>query len=130
MYATTGHRSILDFTLNDHTMGEVVEMEREERRNLAARVTSQTDLRRVEIIRNGEPAVAQSAASRMHSLTWEDRRRGVGPDCYYVRVTMWDGGMAWSSPIWVYPKGAKMPGQPVGKAQMAPRGPSAPIEGS
>jgi Protein of unknown function (DUF3604) len=35
------------------------------------------------------------------TVRWRDRRRVKGPDWYYVRVTQYNGQMAWSSPIWV-----------------------------
>lgn len=59
----------------------------------------------MEVIRNGESVVSQTAAGGTHTLTWEDRIRTPGEAYYHLRVTMWDTGLAWSSPIWVRPIG-------------------------
>lgn len=105
VYATTGNRTLLSFSLNESPMGTELHLKAPERRHFTARVVADGELRRVEIIRNGESVVSQTAAGGTHTLTWEDRIRTPGEDYYYLRVTMWDTGLAWSSPIWVRPIG-------------------------
>ncbi len=109
-YVTTGHRTIIDFHMNNATIGDDIEMPLSERRNFHVSVTSECDIRRVEIIRNGEPVISQSAVSTQHVINWEDRARKDPVDYYYLRVSCWDGGMAWTSPIWV-----RTPGRATGR---------------
>ena len=106
VYATTGNRTLLSFSLNEAPMGSELRLRARERRHFSARIVADGQLlRRVEIIRNGESVVSQTAAGGIHTLNWEDRVRTAGEDYYYLRVTMWDTRLAWSSPIWVRPIG-------------------------
>ena len=100
-FVTTGPRTLLEFHMNDSSIGDIVEQPLTDRRIFRIRVTAQSDLRRVEIIRNGEPVVSQAAATSSHAIDWEDLKRKDALDYYYLRVSSWDGSMAWTSPIWV-----------------------------
>ena len=100
-FVTTGSRTLLEFHMNDSSIGDIVEQPLTDRRIFRVRVTAQSDLRRVEIIRNGEPVVSQAAATSNHAMNWEDLKRKDRLDYYYLRVSLWDGNMAWTSPIWV-----------------------------
>ncbi len=105
-YVTTGSRTLLEFHMNDVSIGDIVDLPLTERRTFHVRVTAESDLRRVEIVRNGESVVSQAAASTDHVMDWEDRKRKDAVDYCYLRVSSWDGGMAWTSPIWVRTPGA------------------------
>ena len=88
-YVTTGSRTLLEFHMNDASIGEIVEQPLTDRRNFHVRVTAESDLRRVEIIRNGETVVSQATTSTEHIMDWEDRKRkrcrGLSlPSCYIV----------------------------------------------
>ena len=120
-YVTTGSRTLLEFHMNDASIGEIVEQPLTDRRNFHVRVTAESDLRRVEIIRSGETVVSQAATSTEHIMDWEDRKRKDAVDHYYLRVTSWDGGMAWTSPIWV-----RTPGAAPAVPQRTPAGASRP----
>ena len=115
VYATTGNRTLLSFSLNEAPMGSELRLRARERRHFSARIVADGQLRRVEIIRNGESVVSQTAAGGIHTLNWEDRVRTAGEDYYYLRVTMWDTGLAWSSPIWVRPIGDNRLSQDLGR---------------
>ena len=50
------------------------------------------------------PAVVAGAPDKsllIHAIDYTDSDSPEQGDYYYVRVTQLDGGMAWSSPIWV-----------------------------
>jgi hypothetical protein len=57
----------------------------------------------IELLENGTPAASLSGSGETVEASLEARKRSDGLSVYYVRVTQIDGGMAWSSPIWVSP---------------------------
>ena len=111
-YASSGNRTMIDFRLNGAMMGSVVHRPRE--RVFAARVQARTPLRRVSIIRDGNPVRDFDVKGCELEATWRDTDAPPGPAWYYLRVedtTPWrehphnvcqaSGPWAWSSPIWV-----------------------------
>ena len=66
----------------------------------------------VEVIKNGVPMYRYNGHLTPDLGWWRDngwemqvrvldRKATIGTDYYYVRVIQENGGMAWSSPIWV-----------------------------
>lgn len=62
-------------------------------------VSAPGPLTRVEIVRDGEYVYSREAEGPTLRLVWEDNAAVAG-SYYYVRATMADGELAWSSPIW------------------------------
>lgn len=98
-YGTTGVRIDLHFKVNGAPMGS--EVGASDEREVCVRVSGTDTLDRIDVVRNNEDAHTVRPATLRHELRWMDRRNAEDRDCYYVRVTQWDGNMAWSSPIWV-----------------------------
>lgn len=110
-YATTGERILIEFTVDDLTMGSVGKRQRGDRLNLVLNAWGTDTLLRVDILRyrfglDTTFLPILSAAPRPESLeatfTLEDV---VETSClYYARVVQeplaWPA-MAWTSPIWI-----------------------------
>lgn len=90
---------VVDFRLGTHWMGEEVVIR--EARVLAVKVKGTGDLRRVDIVRNGEFAYTTRPAGRSAEFRYRDSSLPPGEVYYYVRVIQKDQNMAWSSPVWV-----------------------------
>jgi hypothetical protein len=126
-YATTGERIILGLNLASFGMGSETSSAQRHgflfNRHLHGFVAGTTDLKSVEIIRNGE--VIKSFKVDSYNLEFDyDDMTPLEKVCinakdkkppfvfYYLRVTQIDGHMAWSSPIWV----DYIPGSATGKS--------------
>ncbi len=116
-YATTGARILLQVLINEHPMGQLVEVSADEEkimreRRIVARVYGTAPIERIEVIRNNVEICTYRGDGEDVKFEWVDQQsltrialprnlRGGGLTCYYyVRVTQKDGEMAWSSPIW------------------------------
>ncbi|MDP2884779.1 MAG: DUF3604 domain-containing protein [Ignavibacteria bacterium] len=112
-YATTGTRILLDFTSDNHLMGD--EYHTKEPTHLKVRVAGTNILEKVEIVRGdttGYRVICSKAPGR-ETVSFDYIDKDFSGDCvYYVRVKQvnefgggaWaypTGEMAWSSPIWV-----------------------------
>jgi hypothetical protein len=112
-YATTGQRIILRFWLNGLFMGEEVQLDDPaEIKDMFLDVATEEQIESVEVIKNGVPFYRYNGHLTPDLGWWRDngcemqvrvldRKATKGTDYYYVRVTQENGGMAWSSPIWV-----------------------------
>ena len=101
VYATSGVRIIVSFSINGHTMGEIVESaDRSEIRELAGEVIGTDDLQKITVIKNGFDLYSIKGDGIRSTLYYTDRITSSGNDFYYLRVEQKDGEMAWSSPIW------------------------------
>ena len=115
-YATTGEKIILGLYLAGHRMGSEVNTAEKHgltiNRHLSGFVAGTTDLRSVDIIRNGEVIKTFDCDGYTLEFTYDDMTPidKVAIDAkdkkspfvyYYLRVVQEDGHMAWSSPIWV-----------------------------
>lgn len=115
-YATTGERIIVGLYLAGFPMGKEVSTADKPglmiNRHLSGYVAGSTDLKSVELIRNGK--VIKSFDCKGYSLEFAyddmipiektviDAKDKKPPFVfYYLRVVQEDGHMAWSSPIWV-----------------------------
>lgn len=102
VYATTGERIILDFTVNGAMMGQEISLSENPVRNLAVRVTGTADIESVEIISMGHTIYRKEGSGREIKFSWQDGNLPqAGWLYYYVRVYQKDKAIAWSSPIWV-----------------------------
>jgi hypothetical protein len=103
-YATTGERILLDFRLSDHWMGEEITSSALPARlvfRFSARGTAPIDL--VELLENGAPVDTLVGGAESLDGTFQVRKNSSRLTYYYVRLSQLDGGMAWSSPIWITP---------------------------
>ncbi len=103
VYATTNVRVILRFEVCQRPMGHVIAAGA--RRPIHVYVASEEPIARVEIIRNGRDAHVLHPME--YEVDWALEDNTTEAAYYYVRVTRSDGEMAWSSPVWVVPKGAR-----------------------
>ena len=103
-YATSGEKIILGVRLGDHWMGE--EMSGAELADpllfhVDACGTAPIDL--IELIADGVAVDTLFGAGERAEGALEAAKNDTGTSWYYVRLRQMDGGLAWSSPIWVTP---------------------------
>ena len=116
-YATTGHRPLIDFSIDSYPMGSMVEVESSDREILAERkiratVKGTALIERIEVIRNNTEVCTYRGESSDVAFEWNDQQdlsrialqrtvRGRAQTCYYyLRITQADSEMVWTSPIW------------------------------
>lgn len=115
-YATTGERIIVGLYLAGSPMGTEVSTANKPglmiNRHLSGYVVGTTDIKLVEIIRNGKVIKTFTTDGYALDFTFDDltpfdkvalpsKNKAPPFAYYYLRVTQDDGHMAWSSPIWV-----------------------------
>lgn len=99
-YGTTRARILLEFTVNDHPMGEEITAEGGRALSVAAHGTASFEA--VRIIKNGRTLHSQPGDGALDvEFDYQDDEAERGTDYYYVHVAQVDGEQAWSSPIWV-----------------------------
>lgn len=103
VYATTGERIILDFSVNEGDMGSVLEYKKNQKRKIHVKAIGTSDIDVVEIISMGRVLYAQKGAGREIEFTFSDESfLADGWTYYYARVYQKDKGIAWSSPVWLF----------------------------
>jgi hypothetical protein len=106
-YATTGPHIAMSVTLNGQAMGTVVRSsELRDVPILSASIAAPWLIERVQVVKSG--SVVADFVSTRHAMeaefAWPDPAyEPEHPAYYYVRITLADGEMAWSSPVWVVP---------------------------
>lgn len=102
VYATTGERILLEFTLNGVPMGQELPLTGNETRTLSVKVTGTDEIDVVDIISMGHTVYTKKGGEKTIQFTFtDDRYLKNGWIYYYVRVIQKNKGMAWSSPVWV-----------------------------
>ena len=101
VYATTGARILIDFTINGQMIGEELTLSRKEVPALKFRVVGTDSIKKINIVRDNKDIYSIAPKSDTARLTFVDREKRSGVSFYYLRVTQEDGHIAWSSPIWV-----------------------------
>lgn len=101
-YATTGNRSLLQFTVNGAPMGAETRDRPDGRRVVRFTCHADGEATGVTIFRSGEAWVEEPAAGPTVQVERVDSNRHQA-DWYYARVDLAGGEMAWSSPVWVDP---------------------------
>lgn len=99
VYATTGVRIWVSFTVNSQPMGESLTVDKPP--TLAMEVHGTGPIERVEVIRDQHRIARFDAGKWSFETTFDDRSITPGWHYYYVRITQVNGEMAWASPIWV-----------------------------
>lgn len=114
-YASTGARIIVGFHIAGQPMGSELSTEKKPglvvNRHISGYVATTTDIKTIEIIRNGQVIHTFTPQGYHFDYHHDDmdklseitiNGKGEYPFVYYyLRVTQADGHMAWSSPIWV-----------------------------
>jgi len=68
---------------------------------IALRAVCCAEIDKVEIMRNGVPIFRKKGEGVFEQFLLEDPEPLKGCSWYLARVLQKDGGMAWSSPVWV-----------------------------
>jgi hypothetical protein len=88
----------------EHLMGE--EFQLAGRPTLDMHVAGTAPIARLEIIRNNRYVFSTEPNRATVDLQWTDAAPPSEPvNYYYVRILQADGGLAWSSPMWIHPQG-------------------------
>ena len=112
-YGTSLERILIDASIAGRPMGEDADGHRPgEPRAVRASVAAESDIVRVDVVRNGENVHTQAGRGWQMELEWTDEEEvaSVALDptptqprpfaYYYVRVTCASGAQAWTSPVW------------------------------
>lgn len=139
-YATTGERIILGLSLAGMPMGSEVNTGTKPglriNRHLSGYAAGTTQIKTVEIIRNGKVIKTFECNNYWLEFTYDDMTpiEKIAIDAkdkkppfvyYYLRFTQKDGHMAWSSPIWIdivptHPSARPAAKRPTAKPSKAP----------
>jgi len=98
VFASTSVRVYLDFSVCGAPMGS--EIKANQNRPVRVRAVSEVPITKIEIVRNGEDWHCLRVDKQDVDLEIEDRDTATSA-WYYARITLTDGEMAWSSPVWV-----------------------------
>jgi Protein of unknown function (DUF3604) len=100
-FATNGERMFVDFRLNGHFMGDAFQLQ-SPRRKIEISATGTDYITQIEVFRNGRVINQWNLYHKSRKVRFTDKEPLYQREnYYYVRVTQKDGGLAWSSPIWV-----------------------------
>lgn len=114
-YGTTGPRVILKFAINDFSMGNVIDLSDSDKlkniRNIKVKIFSPIHILKLEIIRNNQVFKQEKINTKIVKKEYQDddnfdkfalitsqKERFI---FYYLRITLQNNNMAWSSPIWI-----------------------------
>lgn len=105
VFATTKNRSYLEFSINGQPMGAEIQADKE--LLIQVKVVGDTPITKVELIQEGEVVQSKEPDSKdTKELTCEWKEAFDSDSTwYYVRVSMEQEHLAWSSPIWVEKRG-------------------------
>ena len=102
VYATTGTRILLDFTLNGALMGDAVKvLDCTQQKGMRIQAHGTAPLERVDVFRSNELLRSFTTASWDFEVDCVDEEYSTGEDFYQVRILQKDGHRCWSTPIWV-----------------------------
>ncbi len=94
-------RIAVDFRINGHLMGaRITEPANAPGRRVYWKIESETPPVRVTLVKNGRDHFVNKG-ERPAYCSFVDYERQQPEDCYYLRVELADGRMAWTSPCWV-----------------------------
>ena len=102
VYATSGARIIIDFHINNETMGQIIPVgDAQTVRNITGRVIGTDVIKEVVIIKNGSTLYAEKGQGRNMNISYSDKTPLKAGDYYYLRAIQEDDEIAWSSPVWL-----------------------------
>ena len=94
----------IEFSCNDHLMGEVFECEGKP--ELSFMVDGTGPIERITLVRNEQNYKSWEPQKKHFERVYVDSTPLAGENRYYLRVEQNDGNMAWGSPVWVRVKAA------------------------
>ncbi len=98
VFGTTNNRTLLKFTINGHLMGS--EITAGGPLSVHVELAGNLLVQRIDLLREGN--VVRSSEPNAPSANWDFQEEPVtSPTWYYIRVSMAEGHIAWSSPIWI-----------------------------
>jgi hypothetical protein len=100
-YGSTGARIYIEFSINGHSMGSKIHLERETERSVTAMVIGEGDLERISLIKNGAVVKRFYGQDNLCHIQWIDSSPHSRKDWYYLKVRQMDGEEAFTSPIWI-----------------------------
>jgi hypothetical protein len=103
VYATSGPRIVLDFEVAGTPMGGVVGLaDPAAPRRVRARAVGTAPILRLDVVKSGGIlASREGGGEEVLELAVEDAETVRPGEYLYARVVQEDGGLAWSSPVWV-----------------------------
>ena len=115
-YGTTGPRVIIEFHLNNHFMGDIIDLDHNphliSERTIKASIYSPLTIEKIELIRNNS-VIDVALINHKHSnyeyidldlfdkIALNHSQKSEVFIFYYIRVFISNKNMAWSSPIWL-----------------------------
>ncbi|MCL5771598.1 MAG: DUF3604 domain-containing protein [Actinobacteria bacterium] len=100
-YGTNGERIYLDFRANGHLMGEEFIVGKDRKVKIEVKVLGTDKISNIDLLKNGTKIYSHIGESQIEKLCYDDECEHNRTSWYYVRIKQQNGGMAWSSPIWV-----------------------------
>jgi len=102
VYATNGCRAILRFHSGRTPMGGVIALhDRAAPRRFQITIVGDAPIAQVTMVKNNRDVADLPGDGFLFSRSWQDTAPAESGDYYYARIGQIDGGMIWSSPIWV-----------------------------
>jgi len=102
VYATTGARILLEFSVNGHPMGSEFPLsDPSGERKIKVEVEGTGRIKYVAVIKNNVELCNEPGNGKGMKLELSDDSPPGPTDFYYVRVVQQDGHLAWASPVWV-----------------------------
>lgn len=98
-YATTGPRIVLRFSVNGRMMGDTVRLAAGQFASVTMSVAAPRTILTAEIVKNNLAVKSYSCSDTALTVNWVDNDLALSGS-YYARVTLIDGHMAFSSPVW------------------------------
>ena len=101
-YATTGVRLILEFSVNDVSMGRHATVEDPTRpRVIRIHAIGEGPLKTLRIIKNNQELFRRDVSRDEEYFEYHDTGPACDGDFYFVHVAQRDENAAWSSPVWI-----------------------------
>lgn len=102
VYATTGCRAILRFTVNGSPMGSGISLSQpKEPREIIVRILAEDAVDSITVVKNNKPILMIPGGETYSEATWADEEPAQRGDYYYARIGQRDDEWIWSSPIWI-----------------------------
>jgi hypothetical protein len=99
-YGTTAAKIFVDARFNDHLMGEKLTIPAGEEVKIDVTVRAPTPINKIEVCRNNEYIATKEVEGTDAAVVFVDPDPPAGRCYYYVRVTLKDEEIAWTSPVW------------------------------
>jgi hypothetical protein len=102
VYATTGARMILEFSVDEVMMGGEVDVtDSSAERVIRIHAIGTDTISHLKIVKNNEPLFVREVGDDEEYFEYRDASEARDGDFYYVRVVQTDEETAWSSPVWM-----------------------------